>query len=54
MISAAGVIGRTIVVPDTGWSDYHWGSTYLQLQFDKAKKAGVYTGMSVEMVAENI
>ena len=53
-IEAAGVLGRTIVVPHTGWDGGYWGVTHIQLDLSRATRAGGYTGIELEIVAENI
>lgn len=53
-VGAAGVIGKQIAVPSTGWGVYLWGAIYLQIDITGAQRAGDYTGIEVEIKAENI
>jgi hypothetical protein len=53
-VSAASQVGKTIVVPSTGYSFIQWGNIYLELDLTKASTAGTYRGIEVEIKAENI
>jgi hypothetical protein len=53
-VGAGGVYGGTIVVPDTGLGAEIWGETWLLLDISKAKSAGLYTGIVLEITVENI
>ncbi len=53
-VAAASSLGRSIVVPSTGSGGVLWGTIYLQVDISNAKRAGDYTGIVVEITAENI
>ena len=53
-VEAAGSVGDNIVVPSTGSGGRLWGSIHLRVDIQKAKRAGLYSGIEVEIKAENI
>jgi len=53
-VAAASSVGSTIVVPSTGSTGLLWGTIFLQIDIQKALRAGQYSGIVVEITAENI
>ncbi len=53
-VAAAGREGTNIVVPSTGASGHIWGEILLRVNINRAKVSGTYSGIVVQLTAENI
>jgi hypothetical protein len=53
-VVADGVRGSTVVIPDTGRNGGFWGETWLRVDLSRARRAGLYSGIVLEITVENI